>query len=98
LVRIARVAGETPKDTLPAWFTWENDLTVWKCILDDLGVDMYAQQSLMALSQQGYQGYWAANELIGKLLKKTNDRVRINNPSAFIFSSVINARHALNER
>ena len=82
-------------DDVPEWFTWDRDIRVWRGILTELDIDDKAQQALMALAQQGRQGYWAANELIGKILKKVNDNVPTKNPSGFLFSSVLNARHSL---
>ena len=55
---------------MPEWATFERDVTVWWSILNFWHVDDDAREALFALAQHSDQGYQAANELIGKLLKK----------------------------
>jgi hypothetical protein len=82
---------------LPAWATLERDVRVWWSIFDHWALDVEARESLFALAQHSDQGYEAANELVGKLLKKKNDRSIFNtSASAFVFSSVLNARAIIN--
>ena len=60
-------------------------------------MDEAARQSLFALAQCGDDGYYHANTLISKLIKKRADRRGFDNSSGFIHSSVLNARHAMDD-
>jgi hypothetical protein len=84
------------EEQLPAWATLERNVKVWWSIFDHWAIDVYARECLFALAQHSDEGYKAANDLVGKLLKKKNDNSTFNNASAFLFSSVLNARHNIN--
>jgi hypothetical protein len=84
-------------EQLPDWATFERDVGVWWSIFDHWQIDDTARQSLFALAQHSDQGYEAANELVGKLVKKKNGNATFTtSASAFVFSSVLNARHDIN--
>jgi len=85
------------QEQLPAWATLERDVRVWWSLFDYWTLDDDARESLFSLAQQSDEGYKAANELVGKLLKKKNDSSIFNtSASAFVFSSVANARQTIN--
>ena len=83
---------------LPDWATFDRDVEKWWELLDYYDVDEPGRASLFALAQHSDKGYEAANDLIGKLVKKWADNVAVRNPSGFIHSSVLNARHKLDSR
>ena len=51
--------------------------------------------ALLCLSQHSYAGYREAGSIIGKLFKPAGDTTCINNVSAYVASSVKEARHKL---
>jgi len=82
-------------EKIPEWATFEPSVKVWWKWLDHLGVDTPAKQLLFALAQLPDGGYVAANNLISKLIKKVNDTNELNNPSAFVFNGVQDARRQM---
>ena len=88
--------GKWDGENLPDWATIKPNVRAWWSILDYWHIDDNARESLFALSQHSDQGYQAANELIGKLLKKKADNQTFNtSASAFIHSCVLNARNRI---
>ena len=67
-------------DNRPDWATLERDATAWWSILDFWHVDEKARESLFALAQHSDQGHQAANELIGKLLRKKRPTTKLSIP------------------
>ena len=74
---------------IPAWATFQPTVECWWELLDEYNVDDAARHLLFALAQTNFE---AANDVIHKLLKKKNDGITINNPSALIFTNVMNHR------
>ena len=92
LISVSHASHES--QGLPPWATFDRDVTVWWNLLEFWRVDTKARESLFALAQHSEKGYEAANELIGKLLKKKNDGATFtSSASAFVFSCVLNARN-----
>ena len=88
--------GKWDGENLPDWAAIKPNVRAWWSILDYWHIDDNARESLFALSQHSDQGYQAANELIGKLLKKKADNQTFNtSASAFIHSCVLNARNRI---
>ena len=79
----------------PPWVTFNQDATVWASVLQEAGVDSIAQQELFLLSTHSREGWEAANALIAKILKKTSDRAKLDNPSAFIHVCCTKARNKI---
>jgi hypothetical protein len=77
------------------WETLKFDLTNWKHTLDTYGVDDSASKELWLLAQMSDEGARSANGVIANLLKKEQDAVTIVNPSAFVHSCCLAARHQL---
>ena len=85
------------QEQLPAWATLERDVRLWWSLFDYWSIDDDARESLFSLAEQSDEGYKAANELVGKLLKKKNDSSIFNtSASAFVYSSVSKARQTIN--
>ena len=81
--------SSSSRSEIPAWATFQPTVECWWELLDEYNVDDAARQLLFALAQTNFE---AANDVIHKLLKKKNDGVTINNPSALIFTNVMNHR------
>jgi hypothetical protein len=84
-------------DKLPDWASFEPNVENWWQLFDKLNVDESARMSLFVLAQHSEQGFKEANQITLKLIKKVNESTHISNASAFVFSSVINAYHAMGE-
>ena len=87
--------ADEPEHARPEWATFDNDVKVWWELLDFFEVDEPARQSLFALAQYGEEGYYHANTLVSKMIKKRGDGRGFDNSSGFIHSSVLNARHSM---
>ena len=48
------------------------------------GIDDPAWAKLQGLARYDRRGYMAANSIIGKVLKKSNDNISLTRPSAFV--------------
>ena len=60
-------------------------------------VDQGGIRALVELAAMGRVGYMHANAIIGKLIKKVCDNIRVLNPSAFVMQGVKNAMKELEE-
>ena len=69
----------------------------WRTVLDEHGVDMPAQHTLFLLCQHSAEGARAANSLVGKIVKAVTNQREITNPSAFINSCAMRARHQIED-
>ena len=67
----------------------------YDALMYDFGCDRSSIMGLVALAQAGPQGYTEANSIIGKIIKKDNDAIVLDNASAFLATGVKNARHAM---
>ena len=77
---------------LPAWASFQPEISNWWQLLDEYQIDEAARQALFCLAQLSDQGYYHANSVIAKLIKKKADGIEISNPSGFVVSCVRNAR------
>ena len=66
-----------------------------KTLENTFRVDDGARMSLALLAQMSEQGYLEANSIICKLIKKVAGGRAFDTPSAFVHSSVRNARERL---
>ena len=73
------------------------DSRKWKEVLDYHGVDLEAQQVLFLLCQHSPEGARAANSLLARFVKAASNQREITNPSAFITSGAIRARHQVED-
>lgn len=83
----------TSTEPLPQWASFDATAEDWKEVLDEVGVDQWAQMELFLLSQHSRSGWEAANKVLGKLLKKMTDDELPDNVSAWTHACVLNARH-----
>ena len=60
-------------------------------LVERFDVDTAAIDKLRRLSMHSIDGYEEANSIAWKMVKKKADRTPVNNPSAFVQSSVGNA-------
>ena len=79
----------------PAWQALEFDVQHWVDTLTSHHVDELAQKELFLLAQHSERGKEEANQVISKILKKATNAEYMSNPSAFVHSSVQNARYHL---
>ena len=104
LVRLSRLSGIRKVSTQPSStldVDWQSDnftLEKWVPFLRDLGADEAARRTLFLLLQHGEDGKRAANEVVGKCLKKIADQEHVNNWSGFIHRSCLSARHNINNQ
>ena len=77
------------------WGTLEFGVEGWGAVLGSFGVDKDSYMELWALAHFGPEGPMAANNVLAKLLKKRADKVELSNPSAFVHTCVVKARHAI---
>ena len=86
-------AAAAAEAAVPEWATFNMDATQWYTVLTaEFGCDEASVMDLFCLAQHSSRGYEEANSIIAKLIKK-RDYIRV--PSAFVQTSVKNARHAL---
>ena len=64
-------------------------------LLNKFHCDESSIMGLVALAQEGRQGYREANSIIGKIIKKANDNIGLDNPSAFLARNIENARRTI---
>ena len=61
----------------------------WRQVMQQLiGIDDPAWDKLLDLARYDRRGYMAANSIIGKVLKKSNDNIALKRPSAFVSVAV----------
>jgi len=90
--------SEEPPTHLVPWknIDAESDVaTKWSIVLDEYNVDAASQHSIFALAQASGEGRQRAFAVMTKLFKKQADGERIDNSSAFVWSSVKRAWDAM---
>ena len=78
---------------IPAWKTLDFDLDHWEAVFKEIDLDTVAQQELYLLAQFSDLGAKAANQIVGKVLKKVSDGQAVRNWSAFVHVAVKDVRH-----
>ena len=73
------------------------DSRTWRAILDYHGVDYEAQQALFLLCQHSSEGARAGKSLLARFVKDDSKQQAIANPSAFIMSGAMRARHQVED-
>ena len=72
-----KTRGEKPAPStdvpvpIPAWKTLDFDLDHWEAVFKEIELDTVAQQELYLLAQFSDLGAKAANQIVGKVLKKS---------------------------
>ena len=100
--RIAHAAvpptPDIPRDD-EEWSTVEIpfDSRKWREVLDYHGVDNEAQHALFLFCQHSPKGARAANSLLARFVKAVANQRDIKNPSAFINSGAMRARHLVED-
>ena len=85
-------------DDQPPWATAERDVSVWYTMLKDKGADSASIQNVFALAQYSEEGYFEANALIAKVIKKEADGETINNISGFLHKCSQNSLYKIDRR
>ena len=69
------------------------NIDCWRRVMQELcGIDDPAWAKLQRLARFDRKGYMAANSIIGKVLKKSNDNIVLERPSAFVWKAIDLAR------
>ena len=88
-----------PPFRVEKWSNLESpfDSRNWREILDHHGVDYEAQHALFLLCQHSPEGARAGNSLLARFVKAVSNQRAIANPSAFINSGAMRARHQVED-
>ena len=82
--------------TRPSWMASGPFLAMWAPVLaDKFGCDEESIMELACLAQLSPAGYEGANTVVSKMLKKLSDGETFNNPSFFLHSACLAARHRI---
>ena len=73
------------------------DSRTWRAILDYHGVDYEAQQALFLLCQHSSEGARAGKSLLARFVRDDSKQQAIANPSAFLMSGAMRARHQVED-
>ena len=87
------------ESTLPPWMTFDRRIEVWELVLSrELRCDRPSVQELFLLAQHSRVGAELANSIIAKLIKKIADGEKLNKPSAYLHTAVLNARQYMDHQ
>ena len=67
-------------------------------LVNNFRIDHPASQKLRDLAAMRREGYMHANGIIGKLIKKVNDWIELDNPSAFVTAGMKAAHRTIRDK